>query len=200
MWDWQRLFFLVFSFITLGCSLIITAIRREKNNSSIERIFVMHIFLFYISCVIAFTLLPLFDFIRDNSEFSINLIPFRTLIDFFKYGNYNLESFKLLLLNLLGNIAIFIPMGTFACMLNPKLANFKCISIVGFFSSIIIELFQLLEMQLQIVGYRASDIDDLIMNIIGCIAGFFIFRIISKTKYRVVNSFLRKVENKKNIL
>lgn len=198
----QSILFVLVSLIILICSTIIKIykVRKHIKNISIERIILSHIFVFYICGVISLTLLPLFDFVRENVDASINVIPFRTLIDFFKYSDFSPVSIRLLIRNLFGNIIMFVPLGLFASMLNPKIAKSRYIFIIGFGSSLLIEIFQFIEMQTRITGYRSSDIDDIIFNILGCLVGFLIFKLIEKRSKGIVKEFLAKVENKKNIL
>lgn len=200
MFDWQRVFFLIISLGICLClaAIRIFAIRRNKLETSIERTIIFYTFIFYICGVIAFTFLPIFDLIREEIDFSINLIPFRILIDFFKYREINIISIILLLQNILGNVLMFMPLGLFACMLNPKLAKPKYILLIGASSSLLIEILQFVAMQLRIVGYRASDIDDIILNTAGCMLGYLLF--IALRKSSKLCKLFAKVENRKNIL
>lgn len=200
MFDWQRVFFLSISLGLCVCLTVIRicAIRKNKLETSIERIIVFYTFIFYICGVISFTLLPIFDLIREQIDSSINLIPFRILIDFFKYREINIISIMLLFQNILGNVLMFMPMGLFACALNPKLAKPKHILLIGAGSSLLIEILQFVAMQLRIVGYRASDIGDIILNTSGCMLGYLLF--IALRKNAKLRKLFAKVENRKNIL
>jgi len=93
--------------------------------------------------------------------FRINLIPFVNLLDY--------ESKRDLLLNIAGNSLMFIPTGILAPILYKKLASFKKTVLTGFLISLSIEILQLP------FAVRASDIDDLILNTAGVIAGYSIY-------------------------
>lgn len=90
----------------------------------------------------------------------INYIPF-TEIFRYKIGS------KLFMLNVIGNIAMFIPFGYFIShYLNAK--KISSIFIVTLIASACIEIVQLN------IG-RSFDIDDIILNCIGSIVGFLIY-------------------------
>ncbi len=97
------------------------------------------------------------------------LIPFRfvcyTYEDMFvRHSSYSL------LINVLGNIVMFIPVGFFPPLL-WRLSG-KWAVAAGFFSSLFIELIQLMLP-------RSTDIDDVILNTAGTALGFFIYWLIN---------------------
>ena len=93
--------------------------------------------------------------------FRVNLIPFVNLLDY--------ESKRDLLLNLIGNCALFIPTGILTPLLYKNLAGFKKTVLTGFLISLTIEIIQLP------FAVRASDVDDLILNTAGVILGYGIY-------------------------
>jgi len=94
-----------------------------------------------------------------NSQLAeFNLIPFSREIDTVAY---------------VYNVLMFIPFGILVPFIWSKTNNFKTILGYGFIFSLIIEISQLL-------NYRQTDIDDLLMNTLGAIIGFLLFKMISK--------------------
>ncbi|MBP5153847.1 MAG: VanZ family protein [Lachnospiraceae bacterium] len=88
----------------------------------------------------------------------VNFVPFVRLLDF-RYR-------WMMLLNVLGNVALFIPTGILMPLLWPRLDRFPRTVAAGLGLSLCIEL-------LQLPFYaRVSDIDDLIMNTLGAAAGY----------------------------
>lgn len=77
------------------------------------------------------------------------------------------------LFGMITNIILFIPLGVFLPSLWNKFEKFFNTILVGFFFSLIIELFQLLNM-------RATDIDDLLMNTLGVAIGYLIYILLFK--------------------
>lgn len=97
-----------------------------------------------------------------------NIIPLKT-ISYYIRGYINNEIlFINLFYNIIGNIIISIPMGIFLYILFKKLRKFKNYFITLTAIIIIVEVLQLLTK----TGY--CDIDDYILNILGCILGFYI--------------------------
>ena len=77
------------------------------------------------------------------------------------------------LINFLGNIILFMPFGFIIPLLWK--ASDKKVIVVGFCSSLFIEICQLFLT-------RGTDVDDLILNTLGVIIGYTIYRIIKQTK------------------
>ena len=100
--------------------------------------------------------------------FRVNLIPFVNLFDY--------ESKRDLLLNIIGNCAMFIPTGIVVPCLYPRLRSFKKTVLAGFLISFAIEIIQLP------FAVRASDIDDLILNTAGVIIGYGIYALAKRRK------------------
>lgn len=96
--------------------------------------------------------------------FRINLIPFVNLFDY--------ESQRDMLLNIIGNCAMFIPTGILTPILYKHLDSFKKTVLTGFLISLSIEIIQLP------FAVRASDIDDLILNTLGVMAGYGIYSLV----------------------
>ncbi len=91
----------------------------------------------------------------------INLIPFIYLLDYPKFSEA--------LLNLIGNTAMFIPLGIIWPAVFRGLDTHKKVIAAGFGVSLFIEI-------LQLPFYdRVSDIDDLILNSLGFMIGYGIY-------------------------
>lgn len=105
-----------------------------------------------------------------NKETSfINLIPFKIIIRDIKGlidGNY-----LLFLINIVGNIVLFIPIG----ILIPILWKIKdrYVILIGFLISLSIEITQLFL-------DRVTDVDDLILNTLGVIIGLLVYKCVKK--------------------
>ena len=110
-------------------------------------------------------MLPIFSF----GEF--NLVP-----SFIKALSGELTIGSWVKTMLIGNIAMFLPMGFFLPFVTEKI-NRKNIFVVAIAVPFIVEL-------LQMVFGRSFDIDDLICNFIGIAVGFFIGFAIKNTKQK----------------
>ena len=111
------------------------------------------IFATYLAAVYLFVGMPTLQFMR--LDLSLALVPFLPMVDDFK--------------NTILNIILFIPLGIMLPFLWKGYKTFKTTLIFGFFMSLAIEL-------LQILTYRATDINDIIANTFGTVLGYFVFR------------------------
>lgn len=110
---------------------------------------------------------------------NINIIPFETinsqLYTIIKRSNPYLVPYAII--NLFGNIALFIPFGFFLPWLNKK---YKKISTTLFQSTLIIlavEIIQLFTLK------GTCDIDDLILNTIGILIGYILCRLFCRKNW-----------------
>ena len=108
----------------------------------------------------------------EQVRMNINIIPFKTIWHYISVLIYRRNVYLIpnAFINLLGNIAIFVPGGFFLPCLWEKLQSFKRLLA---FSSLVIFMIELI----QLFTLRGSfDIDDLIFNLIGVVGGFLLFR------------------------
>lgn len=107
-----------------------------------------------------------------GSDYSINLIPFDWVYTTYTMGISNgIKQFIL-------NIILFIPLGVLLPMSYRKFDDFKKVLGIGVISVLLIETSQL------IIG-RIFDIDDIIANTLGSIAGYCFFSIIRDMLSRI---------------
>ena len=105
----------------------------------------------------------------DKETSFINLVPFKIIIRDIKSlinGDY-----LIFLINIVGNILLFIPIG----ILVPMLWKIKdrYVILIGFLISLSIEITQLY------LG-RVTDVDDLILNTSGVIIGLLVYKYVNK--------------------
>lgn len=103
----------------------------------------------------------IFDIKQYGMEFHeerINLIPFSdTNIDCVGYGL---------------NVVLFLPLGFLLPLVWPAFNKVRYACVSGLLISLLVEISQLL-------NFRSTDIDDLILNTAGAVLGFWIFRLCS---------------------
>ena len=107
---------------------------------------------------------PLVFDIATAFPFRVNLLPLVNLFDY--------DSKRDLLLNVIGNAAMFVPSGIVLPTVYKRLNTFWKVLLAGIGISLCIEIIQLP------FSVRATDIDDLILNTIGVIAGYGIYALI----------------------
>ncbi len=102
---------------------------------------------------------------------AMNLVPFRTIWGFLSMigRSDNTRVFRLVAVNLAGNIVVMIPFGYFLPAVFGKLR--KYIRTLATASCIII----IAEIIQYVTARGSCDIDDLILNMIGISAGYLIF-------------------------
>jgi len=96
-----------------------------------------------------------------------NLVPFHTLSIYVA----NLGSW-FWMRNLLGNLALLLPLGLLGPIVLPALDRWWRIALLALLVSTAIELTQLL------VPDRSADIDDVIVNVAGALVGFGVSRLL----------------------
>ncbi|WP_432663354.1 VanZ family protein [Wukongibacter baidiensis] len=93
-----------------------------------------------------------------------NLIPFRTIINFVIYFESN--NLEVVLYNILGNIIVFIPLGF---LISTILRRKKKTLIVMTTSLLLILCAETMQLVLRVGVF---DVDDIILNLIGCYLGY----------------------------
>lgn len=119
---------------------------------------------------------PFLDVFLTNDNASVNLIPFRSIIEQFTGRNdavSQTDTASVSLLNLLANLLLFSPLGFFIPLLYKKCDGWRRIALAGAAISALIEFIQLF------IG-RSSDIDDAILNTLGVMLGYCVLRLYKK--------------------
>lgn len=115
--------------------------------------------------------IPYWEQVQSN----LNLVPFRTLRLFFGLLTHHRPHFvRAAIINLFGNVIMFIPLGLFPPLLFPKMQKLWKTLLVSTLVIITVELLQLFTL----VG--SCDIDDLILNLLGVAAGYGIYKRIDR--------------------
>ncbi len=129
--------------------------------------------LFYFSVTFIYSLtpfpFPFYDYPHMEGG-GRNLTPFRSIYSILAHSNF-IYSIR----NIVGNILLFIPLG-FSIPLRFKVNKFWKVMLLGFFTSCLVEVIQLL------TSIRSFDVDDLILNTLGVILGFILYRLFDKAR------------------
>jgi glycopeptide antibiotics resistance protein len=143
-----------------------------------------HVKMIALILLIGYTMLLIYWMIwgfgrTTQEEFSYNLVPFSTMANYFSI--HGLAS----LINIVGNIAVFVPFG----VLIPVVFRIRYVKMLGFF---LVGLF-VLEMT-QLISRRGSlDVDDFILNTIGVTIGYGLLGVILKLRAdnRIFRSYIK---------
>ena len=111
-----------------------------------------------------------FEQIKQN----ISLVPFATIRIFIRNlsESENTDVIRHAIINLAGNVVMFVPLGFLIPAVSEKLRAFWRTLAVSFLCIVTVEILQLF----LLLG--SCDTDDLILNIIGVTVGYLIFKII----------------------
>ena len=163
-------------------------VRRQKKFSFFSRDMVVITFGAYILALLSQTIFPKIDFgilsdggkpyinvyyIESNIA-QVNLIPFNTIVKFITGKGIDVATsdiLKVSMLNILGNVVLFMPLGFLMPVLWGKCRTLKIVLAIGIIISVFIEIVQFF------IG-RSLDIDDVILNSIGCVSGYIVYKCI----------------------
>lgn len=95
-----------------------------------------------------------------------NFIPFKTIKMYIKYAD-KLNSFE----NLAGNILAFVPFGFLLPLVRKTESNLADVFANALILVVGIEVFQLFS------AFGAFDVDDIILNCLGAVIGYFVYNI-----------------------
>ena len=113
---------------------------------------------------------------RQQLKNNISLIPFLTIKTYWNVvcrQEYNALFFHCVI-NLAGNVVLFIPIGYFLPLLWIKMRRFFPFLFTCILSVCLVEILQVLTL------LGSMDIDDLILNLFGMIVGYLIFMIFKR--------------------
>lgn len=103
----------------------------------------------------------------SREDYSYNLILFKEIRRFIMHRD--ILGYKAVVLNIFGNVVAFMPFGFILPEVWDQLNRWYTITVLGFLFSLSVETAQLLSR----VG--SFDVDDLLLNTIGAMIGYFAF-------------------------
>lgn len=135
-------------------------------------------FIVYIGVLFYYTILSeAYGRTEVHLEYRYNLKLFDTILLYVKYKN--LLGMKAVIINLLGNVAAFMPFGFCVPLMKKKPVGALLILLLSFDLSLLIEVMQL------IFKVGTFDVDDLFLNTIGGLAGYICLRLGQKLVQRI---------------
>lgn len=166
----QNVWPMVLIFTTILISMRVVYIIKNHEPFYLYKDLMVLGFIIYILClfhVVTF---------QDVSWSSSNFIPFKEMF------RYEIGS-SLFFRNVLGNMIMFLPFGFFVSYF-LRLEHPSTMFLLSMITSVCIETTQM------VIG-RVFDVDDIILNIIGGISGFYIYRFLYKIQQHLP-AFLKK--------
>lgn len=155
--------------------------RRRKRSKKSKRLNDVAKLLFFLYAGFMIWLLFVLGMENTNGEileggYKLNLIPFKTIKVYFDLAQSTTDAYMLrqLFVSLISNVILFIPLGFFLPWVWKKLRPaFKA---VGASIAIIVAV----EITQLITFVGSCDIDDLLLNSIGALIGYLIWRKVQK--------------------
>lgn len=146
-----------------------------KKQLSLKIELIKALFYFSVIFIYSLTLFPFPFYVYPHMERGdafqlMNLTPFTTIYSSLTHFNYMVP-----LRNIVGNILLFMPLG-FSIPLRFKVNKFWKVILLGFFISFLVEVIQLF------TSIRSFDVDDLILNTLGAVIGFVLYRLFDKVR------------------
>jgi len=156
--------FIIFIAITAILYLPVFFILKKKDQGFIRPL--SYLFCFWSFFLIVYATLILFNLPLNFKPVlhKLNLQPFLWLWE----DNLRLR----IVIEIIPNIMLFIPLGIFLPTAFKRMRKLKRAALVAFIVTFSVEFFQ------YFIG-RTSDIDDMIMNLLGGIIGYGLFRVLS---------------------
>lgn len=93
-----------------------------------------------------------------------NLVPLAMI------AHYWAEGGRGLLVNLVGNVAAFVPLGLLVPWIRTRRTEFREVVLLGLGLSLAIEMLQYAS------GRRVADVDDVLLNTVGALLGYLAYR------------------------
>lgn len=145
------------------------------DNKKIYQMAKYIIFAAYIVVLVYFVFFAeMFGRTHVPTEYRYNLVPFKEINRFIKYRHQ--LGMTTVFINILGNIAAFMPFGVGLPIVTKRKAKFLRVLLCTFAFSLSIELIQLVSK----VG--SCDVDDLILNTIGGVLGYICYCFMCKCR------------------
>ena len=152
-----------------------------KNRGSIGGVVLFVVYIIVLADVLflvrGITVPQDFSFLQ-NWRFHTNLKPFLTIRSYLhmieRYGIS--ASGRIYWRNLAGNLVLFLPMGYFLPRLFPWFGTFFRTVLFTVFMIVCVEAAQL------VTQSGSCDVDDLILNTVGCVLGHVIYKLLSRIK------------------
>lgn len=110
-------------------------------------------------------------FVTAGSLRSVNLIPFRTIVEYTGIAaQKGIPGFLQFFANIFGNIIIFVPLGYFLPVFFRRMDKARRILLASAAFSTVIEILQF------VLHAGSSDVDDVLLNTLGGLAGYLLLK------------------------
>lgn len=113
---------------------------------------------------------------NENSRYAYNLQLFKEIRRFYIYREQ--LGIQAMILNIVGNVVAFVPCGFFLPIVSRRAKHWYNTFLLGFLLSLGMEIIQLISKA------GSFDVDDLLLNTIGAVLGFLMYRLVQNMRIR----------------
>ena len=114
---------------------------------------------------------------EEHAEYRYNLTLFQEIGRYYNLG-MKTGSWRLFLWNVIGNVCVFVPFGTFLPALFEKCQKFLSVFLFTIEVSLVVEIVQL------VTKVGSFDVDDLLLNTVGGILGYFLYKVLARKDHK----------------
>lgn len=109
---------------------------------------------------------------EEHADYRYNLTLFQEIGRYYNYG-MRTGSWRLFWWNVVGNVCVFVPFGAFLPALFAKCKRLFSVLLFTLELSFVVEIVQL------VTKIGSFDVDDLLLNTLGGILGYFVYKIMA---------------------
>ncbi|KAA6448140.1 VanZ family protein [Bacillus cereus] len=163
-------------FIILGFVFLFISDRIRKKKFPIMIQLIRYSIVIYVLFVIKLVFFPIMYLYKSSSaeitqSMFYQLIPFHEIYKtFFVTGNY---------IQVFGNLLLLFPLGVYMGLLSKKAVSVKYVFKISLFTTLTIETVQLIIDYITFMPNKIFDIDDIILNVTGCLLGWLFLKFLS---------------------
>ena len=159
------------------------AVRWKRDPGDLLRELGVTVLFVWSLVIVALTLSPLRGITNDWGS-SISLVPFASIIDMIRFAIPSVAR-----RNIAGNLLLLAPLGVLLPLLFARMRHVKALAWRAAAVSVTIEFLQFISRS------RTVDIDDVILNTLGAVAGFALFATFSRlaSRYPLGRGFLDRM-------
>jgi glycopeptide antibiotics resistance protein len=178
--------------LLLVLALFVIVVVSLFKRRSFSKTLVSLVFASYVAVVVLIVLMPFPIKLMPGEpclDIPVNLVPFANIIDAWRAHmgtDHQMYFFRLVL----GNILLFVPLGFLAPVLWERVRKTRVAAMLFLAVPICIEFIQLINGWRIGSMYRSVDIDDVLLNFMGALAGFYVFRLLERIRVKRLNSKL----------
>ncbi len=110
---------------------------------------------------------------EEHADYRYNLTLFQEIGRYYNFG-MRTGSWRLFWWNVVGNVCVFVPLGAFLPALFTKCQKLFSVLLLTLELSFVVEVIQL------VTKIGSFDVDDLLLNTLGGILGYFVYKVLSK--------------------